>query len=85
MDAVRSTATSWWSSAARSCPCKGTTTRYWSIGVDGSLRPDLAWCYDHPVAAAVSIAGAVAFYNEKVDIMLYRTPRTRPSTHFFEV
>ena len=53
-----------------SCPYKGTTTTYWSAEVGGHEHEDVAWCYDFPVTAVASIAGLVAFYNEKVDLVL---------------
>lgn len=51
-----------------SCPYKGTTTDYWSAQAGGRTHPDLAWSYDFPTPAVASIAGMVAFYNERVDL-----------------
>jgi uncharacterized protein (DUF427 family) len=65
------------------CPYKGTTTGYWSIRVGDTTYPDLAWSYDFPTAALSSIAGLIAFYNEKVDTFLDGEPLPRPVTHFF--
>ncbi len=48
-----------------SCPYKGITTGYWSVG-----GCDVAWSYDFPAVAVSAVAGMVAFYNEKVDILL---------------
>ena len=46
------------------CPFKGDAT-YWSIeGI-----PDVAWCYEQPIPDAERIAGLIAFYNDKVDIV----------------
>lgn len=64
------------------CPYKGTTSAYWSVRVGETVYPDLAWCYDFPTRALLPIAGLVAFYNEKVDIVLDGQPLTRPSTPF---
>jgi uncharacterized protein (DUF427 family) len=64
------------------CPYKGTTSAYWSVRVGEAVHPDLAWCYDFPTRALLPIAGLVAFYNEKVDIVLDGQPLTRPSTPF---
>lgn len=65
-----------------SCPYKGRTTRYWSARVAGTLHTDLAWTYDFPTVGLHAIAGLVAFYNERVDIVLDGTLLKRPVTHF---
>jgi uncharacterized protein (DUF427 family) len=64
------------------CPYKGTTSAYWSVRVGETVHPDLAWCYDFPTRALSPIAGLIAFYNEKVDILLDGQQLTRPTTHF---
>ncbi len=66
-----------------SCPYKGTTTGYWSIQADDTVHPDLAWAYDFPALQLLPIAGMIAFYNEKVDIILDGQRLERPQTHFF--
>ena len=56
------------------CPYKGGTTDYWSVaGRRRRCIADLAWSYDFPTRQLLPIAGLVAFYNEKVDIV----PRRR--------
>jgi uncharacterized protein (DUF427 family) len=70
------------SDTVSSCPYKGRTTGYWSVEVGGTVHPDLAWAYDFPTLALSPIAGLVAFYNEKVDIVLDGVPLERPQTHF---
>jgi uncharacterized protein (DUF427 family) len=65
------------------CPYKGRTSAYWSIRVGGQLYPDLAWAYDFPTRQLLPIAGMVAFYNEKVDVILDGELVERPTTHFF--
>ncbi|MGA9345860.1 MAG: DUF427 domain-containing protein, partial [Nocardioidaceae bacterium] len=57
-------------------------TRYWSARVAGTLHTDLAWTYDFPTVGLHAIAGLVAFYNERVDIVLDGTLLKRPVTHF---
>jgi uncharacterized protein (DUF427 family) len=52
------------------CPYKGTTSAYWSVQVDGSTHPDLAWSYDFPTRQLLPVTGMVAFYNERVDHVL---------------
>lgn len=64
------------------CPYKGVTSAYWSVRSGESLLADLAWSYDYPLPAVASIAGTVAFYNEKVDISVDGQRLVRPSTHF---
>ena len=64
------------------CPYKGTTSGYWSVRVRETVHPDLAWCYDFPTRELSGIAGLIAFYNEKVDILLDGQPLTRPTTRF---
>lgn len=64
------------------CPYKGTTSAYWSVRIGETAHPDLAWCYDFPTRQLLAIAGLVAFYNEKVDIVLDGEQLARPTTHF---
>lgn len=65
-----------------SCPYKGTTSQYWSVRVNGTDHPDLAWAYDFPTLPLGPIAGLIAFYNEKVDTFLDGVALDRPTTHF---
>ena len=58
------------SSTETLCPYKGTTSGYWSVRVGDTVQPDLAWTYHYPLPAVGPIAGLVAFYNEKVDIVV---------------
>ncbi|OBI02780.1 hypothetical protein A5714_04900 [Mycobacterium sp. E2462] len=68
------------------CPYKGVTSGYWSVrtGQPGSpvVHPDLAWTYHYPLPAVAQIAGLVAFYNEKLDIVVDGVASGRPRTHF---
>lgn len=56
------------------CPYKGTTSYYLSArrsdGTVGDVLPDVAWCYSFPTAAVAPIAGLVAFYPDKVDVLV---------------
>jgi uncharacterized protein (DUF427 family) len=65
-----------------SCPYKGTTSRYWSVKTGDTVHPDLAWCYDFPTRQLLPIAGLIAFYNEKVDVIVDGVRLPRPETHF---
>ncbi len=71
------------SDTVTACPYKGTTSGYWSVRVGGAVHKDLAWAYDFPTRQLLPIAGMVAFYNEKVDIVLGGRLLDRPRTHFF--
>ena len=68
------------------CPYKGVTSGYWSVRVGSAgnqaLHPDLAWTYHYPLPAVGQIAGLVAFYNEKLDIVVDGTTLPRAQTHF---
>lgn len=61
------------------CPYKGVTTGYWATPGDGK-RTDVAWCYDHPLPEVAKIAGRVAFFNERVDLLVDGEPQERPRT-----
>jgi uncharacterized protein (DUF427 family) len=65
-----------------SCPYKGKTTGYWAVRVGDTTHPDLAWTYDFPTSQLFPIAGMLAFYNEKVDVILDDRLLPRPTTHF---
>jgi uncharacterized protein (DUF427 family) len=67
-----------------SCPYKGQTSGYWSIQVGETTYPDLAWAYDFPTRQLLPIAGLIAFYNEKVDVILDGQLVARPTSHFFK-
>ena len=64
------------------CPYKGVTSGYWSVRVGETLHPDLAWTYHYPLPAVAPIAGLVAFYNEKLDIIVDGVALSRPRTQF---
>ena len=70
-------------STVTACPYKGTTSGYWSVQAGGTVHADLAWSYDFPTRQLLAIAGLIAFYNEKVDIVLDGKRLERPQTHFF--
>jgi uncharacterized protein (DUF427 family) len=70
------------SATRTACPYKGRTSGWWSVRSDGTIHPDLAWSYDFPTAALLPIAGLVAFYNEKVDLVVDGERLPRPRTHF---
>ncbi|MGZ4688672.1 MAG: DUF427 domain-containing protein [Acidimicrobiia bacterium] len=63
------------------CPYKGTA-RYWSAHIGDSVIPDIAWSYATPLPESETIAGLVAFYNEKVDHVVDGEALERPHTQF---
>jgi uncharacterized protein (DUF427 family) len=70
------------SDAETECPYKGTTSDYWSVEIDGTVYPDLAWSYDFPTRDVLPIKNQVAFYDEKVDVFIDDVLQERPQTPF---
>lgn len=70
------------SDTVTACPYKGRTTGYWSLRAGDTPVPDLAWCYDFPTLQVAPIAGLIAFYNEKVDMLVDGAKLERPRTAF---
>ena len=81
LPATRGRACSTCSPSARQtyCPYKGQAS-YWSLEVGGRLHPDLAWSYEDPLPDATPVTGLVAFYDERVDVVLDGERRARPRT-----
>ena len=64
------------------CPYKGRA-EWWSVRTpDGAVHPDLAWSYRAPRPESQKIAGLIAFYDEKVDVIVDGVRRERPQTKF---
>jgi uncharacterized protein (DUF427 family) len=61
------------------CAYKGQAS-YWSLDVAGAERKDLVWSYEDPLREAAEITGLVAFFNEKVDIVVDGKRSERPRT-----
>jgi uncharacterized protein (DUF427 family) len=51
------------------CAYKGEAS-YLSLEIGGEQRGDLLWSYEHPLDGATPLTGRVAFFNEKVDIVV---------------
>lgn len=51
-------------------PLQGNDVGYWSVRVGDVVHEDLAWTYHYPLPAVAQIAGLIAFYNEKLDIVV---------------
>ena len=64
------------------CPYKGTTGGYWTATIDGRTYPDVAWTYTFPSRDLLPITGLIAFYNERVDLIVDEELAERPKTHF---
>src|SRR5262249_9212188 len=64
------------------CPYKGRTSDYWSVRIGDAIHRDLAWSYDFPTRQLAPIAGMIAFYNERLDIILDEMLLERPKTPF---
>jgi uncharacterized protein (DUF427 family) len=62
------------------CPYKGQA-QTWSVRVGERLYEDLAWSYPTPLPESEGIAGLIAFYNEKVHLIVDGVPWQRPSTN----
>jgi uncharacterized protein (DUF427 family) len=63
------------------CAYKGFA-RYWSVDAGSETFENLAWSYRTPLPDSTKIAGLVAFYNEKVDLIVDGERLQRPKTHF---
>ena len=64
------------------CPFKGEAV-YWSVNVDGTIAPDVAWSYPTPIPERIDIAGFICFFNERVDeIVVDGVGLERPETQW---
>jgi uncharacterized protein (DUF427 family) len=63
------------------CPYKGAAQSF-SIRVGERLHEQLAWSYPAPLPESTAVAGLVAFYDEKLDIVVDGVVQERPSTKF---
>jgi uncharacterized protein (DUF427 family) len=61
------------------CPYKGTAT-YSSMRIGATVHRDIAWTYERPIPECPRIAGLLAFFNEKVDLILDGERQHRPRT-----
>ena len=63
------------------CPYKGEAN-YYTVEADGEVHEDAVWTYRSPVPESQKIIGLVAFYNERVDIIVDGVVQERPKTKF---
>jgi uncharacterized protein (DUF427 family) len=61
------------------CPFKGVA-RFYSARVGGVLHRDVAWTYPDPIRENPRIAELIAFFNERVDLIIDGERQRRPFT-----
>jgi uncharacterized protein (DUF427 family) len=61
------------------CPYKGTAS-YYSVHTGDVVTEDLAWSYPDPIPECPRIAGLIAFFNERVDLIVDGELQARPHT-----
>jgi uncharacterized protein (DUF427 family) len=61
------------------CPFKGDAS-YWSTRTGEGPLDDVAWSYEQPIPQAEPIGGHVAFFNERVDLVVDGEAQERPTT-----
>jgi uncharacterized protein (DUF427 family) len=67
------------SDTVTSCPYKGEA-RYWSVRAGDAYIRDAAWSYPAPIPENPKIRDLVAFFNERVDIVVDGERLERPDT-----
>jgi uncharacterized protein (DUF427 family) len=67
------------STTTSTCAYKGQAT-YSSAVVGGVELRDLAWSYEAPLPEAAGVTGLVAFFDERIDVVLDGEHRPRPVT-----
>ena len=67
------------SDMATRCPYKGAA-RFFSVRLGDKLHRDLAWSYPDPIPENPLIAGLIAFFNERVDLVVDAERQERPFT-----
>lgn len=61
------------------CAYKGRAS-YWSARVGGTVLTDIAWSYPEPLHDAAPVQGLVAFFTERLDLVVDGEPQPRPRT-----
>jgi uncharacterized protein (DUF427 family) len=61
------------------CAYKGQAS-YWSVTVGGEVSPDIAWTYQAPLHDAAPVSGRVAFFDERIDVVVDGKRNERPIT-----
>lgn len=65
------------------CAYKGQAS-YFSVSVGGRLVPDIAWTYTDPRHDAAQVRDLIAFFDERIDVILDGERRPRPVTPWSE-
>jgi uncharacterized protein (DUF427 family) len=61
------------------CAYKGKAS-YWSAATGDRVLPDIGWTYRQPLHDAARVRGLIAFFNERLDIIVDGERRERPIT-----
>jgi len=61
------------------CAYKGQAS-YWSL----PDTPDVAWFYPDPLREAAEVKDMIAFWDERVDVIVDAERRGRPKTHWYD-
>jgi uncharacterized protein (DUF427 family) len=61
------------------CAYKGQAS-YWSALAGDRAVPDIAWAYEQPLHDAAQVRGLIAFFNERLDIIVDGERLARPLT-----
>jgi uncharacterized protein (DUF427 family) len=64
-----------------SCPFKGAAS-YWSVDAGGMRHEDVVWSYEQPIEGMERITGRLAFFDERVDVVIDGEPQARPHTQW---
>jgi uncharacterized protein (DUF427 family) len=67
------------SDTATRCPYKGAA-RFFDVLLGDALHRDLAWSYPEPIPENPLIAGLIAFFNERIDLVVDGERLKRPFT-----
>jgi uncharacterized protein (DUF427 family) len=67
-------------SATRTCCAYKGQASYWSAVVGDRVIPDIAWTYQQPLHDAAQVRGLVAFFNERLDVIVDGERLERPIT-----
>jgi uncharacterized protein (DUF427 family) len=63
------------------CPFKGGAS-YWSVEIDGNRHENLVWAYEDPIPGMEAIKGRLAFFDERVDVVIDGELQSRPVTQW---
>jgi uncharacterized protein (DUF427 family) len=66
-------------STTSTCAYKGHAS-YWAPELGDEPAGDLAWSYEDPLPEAASVRGMIAFFNERVDLIVDGEKVDRPTT-----